>query len=223
MKGASLPFLSKSRGNFSFETDLYQAGYKTVAGTDEAGRGSLAGPVVAACVVLPQDCDHSLFEDSKKLTSKKRDQLLQVLKESDALIGIGFVSERQIEKLNILQASLLAMKIAVQKIEKHHSHPDFVLVDGKFEIPHDVAQLALTKGETKSASIAAASIVAKTTRDSYMLKMHEKFPQYGLNSHSGYPTKKHREAIKKFGPCPLHRVTFKGVKEYVSFSKKAGC
>ncbi len=215
MKKPSLPFTSEKEGNFSFEHSLYQTGYNAVAGTDEVGRGPLAGPVVAACVILPEKCNYSIFQDSKQLSAKKRTELFKILKDINAFIGVGFVFERQIEEINILQASLLAMKLAVQEVEKNFIKPDFLLVDGKFKVPYDVAQLTLIKGESKSASIAAASIVAKITRDQHMQKMHEKYPQYGFSSNSGYPTQKHRQALKTFGPCPHHRKTFKGVKEYV--------
>lgn len=127
-------------------------------------------------------------------------------------IGIGIVSEQEIDRINILQASLLAMKIANEKL--HNGMPDFILVDGKFTIPIAITQQALIKGESKSASIAAASIVAKITRDELMDTMHDKYPQYNFAKNKGYPTKEHRAAIIKHGPSPIHRVSFKGVKEY---------
>lgn len=218
MKMDSFPFVPEDHGNFSFEHSIYKNGYSLVAGTDEVGRGPLAGPVIAAAVVLPKNCDHHIFEDSKRLSHKKRESLHQHLLELDSLIGIGTVSETVIDQINILQASLLAMKLAVEDIANQVSKPDFLLVDGKFEIPDQIDQLALIKGESKSASIAAASIVAKVTRDRVMQDLHKKFPQYGFNTNSGYPTKVHREAIKEFGPCPYHRRSFKGVKEYVTVS-----
>lgn len=183
-----------------------------VAGTDEVGRGPLAGPVVAACVVLPLDCDHSLFQDSKILSHTKRQSLLQILTKIDAHIGIGVVSESIIDEINILQASLLAMRKAYDDLYQKNIAPDFLLVDGTFKIPLNIDQLPLIKGESKSASIAAASIAAKVTRDHYMLELHHKYPQYGFDTNSGYPTKKHRQALSEFGPCPHHRKTFKGVR-----------
>lgn len=218
MKVDILSTIPEDQGNFAFEHALYQEGYSLIAGTDEVGRGPLAGPVIAAAVVLPPDCNHHIFDDSKKLTHKKRIKLYKYLEEIGALIGIGTVSEEDIDRINILQASLLAMKLAVNEIEAQCSKPDFLLVDGKFNIPDPIEQLALIKGETKSATIAAASIVAKVTRDQIMQSMHLKYPQYCFNTNKGYPTKVHREAIKKFGVCPHHRKSFKGVKEYVTVS-----
>lgn len=222
MKAGALSFIPEDYGNFSFEKSLYQRGYSLVAGTDEVGRGPLAGPVIAAAVVLPKNCDHHIFQDSKKLSHKKRVDLLHYLRDIDALIGIGQVSERRIDKINILQASLLAMKLAVDNLAEKSCRPDFLLVDGKFEIADSIHQLALVKGETKSASIAAASIVAKVTRDEIMLDLDKKYPQYGFKTNSGYPTKAHRETLSRIGPCPVHRNSFKGVKEHVTVSQDAG-
>ena len=186
-----------------------------VAGADEVGRGPLAGPVVAACVTLSSECDPTVFLDSKKTTHKQRKNLAEKLHKSKACIGIGIVSHDKIDQINILQASLLAMKLAAF----HHSYisqiPDYILVDGKFEIPLSIPQQALIKGENKSASIAAASIIAKVKRDAIMLELHHKYPQYHFDRNKGYPTKMHRCAIEKFGPCPFHRKTFKGVREFV--------
>ena len=210
----------KFQGNFAYELSLYKQGCKSVSGTDEVGRGPLAGPVIAACVVLPTDCDHTLFIDSKALTHKKRVSLFDTLYELHAQIGIGMVSETIIDQINILQASLLAMRLAFEELAKNNPTPDFLLVDGKFEVPFEVSQLALVKGETKSASIAAASIIAKVTRDRYMLNLHEQFPVYGFNTNQGYPTKKHREALKEHGSCPHHRQSFNGVEPNVVISKK---
>lgn len=198
--------------NFHIERSLYGEGYRCVAGTDEVGRGPLAGPVVAACVVLPYGCQHPALVDSKKLTHKKRVSLNQYLRDIGADIGIGIVSERTIERINILQASLLAMKRAVLKLTLS---PDYLLVDGKFTVPIDLPQQALIKGEMRSSSIAAASIVAKVARDTIMTKLHVSFPVYNFRQNSGYPTKEHRLAIQNHGIIPSHRRTFKGVKEYV--------
>lgn len=201
--------------NFSLERGLQQQGYSVVAGLDEVGRGPLAGPVVAAAVVLPLHCSHSLFIDSKKLSAKKRQILFDYLHEIPAHIGIGIVSHKIIDKINILQASLLAMKRAVAKLSKQDVSSDFLLVDGKFPIHSRIAQQALIKGETRSASIAAASIIAKVTRDDIMAKLHRKYPQYNFIKNQGYPTKQHREAVSIHGITPHHRLTFKGVKEFV--------
>lgn len=203
---------STDLANFSIEKGLYRQGLLAVAGCDEVGRGPLAGPVVAASVILPQDCDSGIFLDSKQLSHKRRAQLFDLLHQMDAVIGIGVVSEKKIDEINILQASLLAMKISVEELATKGAAPDYVLVDGKFEIPHPVSQQALIKGETKSASIAAASIVAKITRDRMMDDYHDTYPVYNFRKHKGYPTKAHRAALAEHGPCPIHRRSFKGVK-----------
>jgi len=208
-----LPDNTEGKDNFSFERSLYAKGFSCVVGCDEAGRGPLAGPVVAASVLLPTDCDHSLFLDSKILSHRRRLELACLLRDLGANIGVGVASAREIDKINILQASLLAMKRAVKNLEG--SKPDFILVDGKFSIPMNIPQEPLIKGESKSSSIAAASIIAKTERDRIMTSLHNKYPVYNFSQHKGYPTKKHRELITVHGPCPAHRKSFKGVTEYV--------
>ncbi len=204
---------SHGKDNFSLERALYSQGLVRVAGSDEAGRGPLAGPVVAAAVILPTDCTHSIFLDSKILRHARRVELEKLLCGMGARIGIGIVSERHIDRINILQASLLAMKLAVENMSG--PPPDFILVDGKFTIPVAIAQEALIKGESKSASIAAASIVAKVTRDRLMDSIHTQYPVYNFIKNKGYPTRQHRLAIEIHGPCPVHRMTFRGVREYV--------
>jgi len=201
--------------NFFLELSLQQQGYSVVAGLDEVGRGPLAGPVIAAAVILPAKCHHSLFIDSKKLTPKKRQILFDYLHDIPAHIGIGIVSHQIIDKINILQASLLAMKRGVIELTKQDIAPDFLLVDGKFPVPMVTAQQPLIKGETRSASIAAASIIAKVTRDRIMENLHTKYPHYNFIQNKGYPTKEHRQAVKDHGICPHHRLSFKGVKEFV--------
>ena len=200
---------------FFLERSLQQQGYPVVAGLDEVGRGPLAGPVVAAAVILPRTCRHTLFLDSKKLSPKKRQQLFDHLHDIPARIGIGIVSHSTIDKINILQASLLAMKKGVLELIRQESPPDFLLVDGKFPVPMDTAQQPLIKGESRSASIAAASIIAKVTRDAIMKEMHDQFPHYNFIQNKGYPTREHRLAVKKYGITPHHRLSFKGVKEFV--------
>ncbi|MDH3359495.1 MAG: ribonuclease HII [Desulfobulbaceae bacterium] len=197
---------------FAFERRLIEQGRTVVAGVDEAGRGPLAGPVVAACVILPGDCDFTIFKDSKKLSAKARQRLFVELTRIEALIGVGIVSPAEIDRINILQASLLAMKQAMEALPVS---PDFLLVDGKFPVPVSVAQQPLIKGESRSASIAAASIIAKETRDRLMEEYHEKFPVYNFHQHKGYPTVAHRQAIREHGPCPIHRVSFKGVQDFI--------
>ena len=157
--------LFSEKDTFSFEKNLTRQGYRRIAGVDEAGRGPLAGPVVAACVILPTDCDYAQFDDSKKLTHNQRLRLYEVLKEIGASIGIGVISETKIDRINILQASLLAMKKSMDNLPKK---PDYLLVDGKFQVPIAMDQQALVKGDSRSATIAAASIVAKVTRDKLM-------------------------------------------------------
>jgi len=212
---AALPDPQSLPDTFALERALHAQGFSSVAGVDEAGRGPLAGPVVASCVILHPDQKTDLFFDSKTLTARKREQLFSLLQESPAVIGIGMAGPREIESLNILQASLLAMQRAVDNCRESAggSVPDFLLVDGKFKVPLTTPQLALVKGESKSASIAAASIMAKVTRDRLMLESHQRYPQYGFDRHQGYPTKAHREALRCYGPCELHRRTFRGVVE----------
>jgi len=216
MKSTSLLPPTSSADNFSFERALYQHGYLHIAGCDEVGRGPLAGPVLAACVILPQDCDHSVFQDSKVLSHHKRLLLADSLKSLTKAWGIGLASWEEIDQINILQASLLAMKRAVQNMPgSQPNYPDYILVDGKFEIPLVTAQKTLIKGESKSGSIAAASILAKVARDQLMDEYHERFPCYNFARNKGYPTKEHRQALREYGPCSIHRLSFRGVKEYV--------
>lgn len=196
---------------FSFERELIRQGYVSVAGVDEVGRGPLAGPVVAACVILPSSCNFSIYDDSKKLTAKVREQLAEELKSIGALVGVGVISESKIDRVNILQASLLAMKKALDSLP---IRPDFLLVDGKFPVPAAIPQRALVKGDSRSASIAAASIVAKVTRDSLMSLYHRQYPLYNFHKNKGYPTAEHRKALALHGPCPIHRKSFAGVKEF---------
>ena len=197
---------------FAFERRLIEQGCPVVAGVDEAGRGPLAGPVVAACVVLPPDCDFTPFQDSKKLTATARERLFALLPRIGAHVGVGIVSAAEIDRLNILQASLFAMKKAMEALPVL---PDFLLVDGKFPVPVAVPQQPLVKGDSRSASIAAASIVAKVTRDGMMDEYHAKYPLYNFRKHKGYPTAEHRQAVATHGPCPIHRRSFKGVREFV--------
>lgn len=198
---------------FSFERDLYRQGFRAVAGTDEVGRGPLAGPVIAACVILPLECDFSQFKDSKKLTPSSRERLAELLSEIGAVIGVGIISEHIIDSVNILQASLLAMKKAVDEMP---CKPDFLLVDGKFSVPVPIPQQVLVKGDSRSASIAAASIIAKVTRDKMMKDYDSQYPRYSFHSNMGYPTAEHRRALAAHGPCPIHRKSFAGVKEFFS-------
>lgn len=213
MVNTIFPEQNGNEDNFCFERFLYKKGFVCVAGCDEAGRGPLAGPVVAACVVLPTDCDHSLFVDSKILTHRRRVELSKRLRETGAAFGIGIVFEQTIDEINILQSSLLAMKRAVENLVG--PSPDFILVDGTFTIPLLTPQESLVKGESKSSSIAAASILAKVERDRIMDDYHRRYPVYNFQKNKGYPTREHRQAILAHGICPIHRKTFRGVREHV--------
>ncbi len=196
---------------FVLENQLKVNGFKEVAGVDEAGRGPLAGPVVAACVVLPTDFILPGVNDSKKLTPKRRERLFEQIMERVQEVGIGIVGERTIDRENILNASLKAMWKAIDKLK---NPPQFVLVDGNQKIPNlSFPQIPVVKGDSKSFSIAAASIVAKVTRDRIMLKYHQRYPEFGFAQHKGYATKAHLEALKAFGPCEIHRRSFKLVKQ----------
>ena len=201
--------------NFQFERLLSGRGFSRIAGTDEVGRGPLAGPVVAACVILPKTCDHRIFLDSKKTTEKQRYRLRAILIDAGAHIGIGIISPATIDKINILQASLLAMKESVEQLAAAADLPDFILVDGTYNVPVNIPQEALIKGDNRSASIGAASIIAKITRDEIMADLHSIYPEYNFRSNKGYPTQEHRKAISLHGPCPEHRQSFRGVKEFV--------
>lgn len=209
-KAITLWSASLSEDTFAIERSLLNQGYSTVAGTDEAGRGPLAGPVVAACVILPPRCEYQQFQDSKKLSAKTRKELADRLIVLGAAIGVGIVSAAEIDRINILQASLLAMKKAVEKLP---ALPDFLLVDGKFTVPMPVPQKAYVKGDSRSASISAASIVAKVTRDAIMEEYHLEYPQYNFARHKGYPTVEHRRVIREIGPCPIHRQSFGPVRD----------
>ena len=194
-----------------FEKEATRKGCREIAGIDEAGRGPLAGPVVSAAVILPAAFDDSEVTDSKKLSPKKRDRLYDRIYAQATTVGIGIVDSVEIDRINILQASLLSMAIAVKNLTPC---PDFLLIDGIFTIASDLPQKPIKKGDSLSVSIAAASIIAKVTRDRLMQKYHHYYPQFDFSRHKGYPTKAHKEAIRKFGYCPIHRKSFKGVKEY---------
>jgi len=196
-----------------FEDEAEKAGYKVIAGIDEAGRGPLAGPVVSASVVLPLGFMDPEITDSKKLTPKKRDLLYLKISEHALFIAIGVADIVEIDKVNILNASLNSMK---RSCENLMVKPDFLLIDGKFEIDSEIPQKAIIKGDSRSISIAAASIIAKVERDRLMLKFDQLYPEYGFAQHKGYPTKAHKKAIIEHGVTPIHRRTFKGVKEVLS-------
>ena len=189
-----------------FERACQRSGYKQIAGIDEAGRGALAGPVIAAAVILPINCGIAGLKDSKQLTPKQRDLLSDEIHNVAVSVGIGSVDNRVVDTLNVLEATLLAMR---QAIEKLTSQPDYLLVDGINFPAIDIQGEAITKGDSRSYSIAAASIIAKTTRDRLMIALDRTYPHYGFQQHKGYPTSRHRQAIAEFGASDIHRHTFK--------------
>jgi ribonuclease HII len=195
-----------------FEKKATRDGYNKIAGIDEAGRGPLAGPVVSAAVILPQTLPIAGVIDSKKLSAKKRSQLYEEIYSHALSVGIGIVDPAEIDRINILRASLLAMSMAVENLKPQ---PECLLIDGPFQISTRLPQKPICKGDALSVSIAAASIVAKVTRDRLMEKYDEYYPQFGFSRHKGYPTRAHKAAIAQFGYCQIHRRTFRGVKEYL--------
>lgn len=197
---------------WSFEKKATEKGFFYIAGVDEAGRGPLAGPVVSAAVILPAFSHFPGVSDSKRLTPKKRGYLYHKIYEHAVSIGIGIIDPIEIDRINILQASLLSMAISVENLAPQ---PDCLLIDGTFPISSNLPQQPIPKGDALSISIAAASIIAKVTRDRLMERYHQDYPQFGFVKHKGYPTKAHKEAIRQFGFCPIHRRSFKGVKEYL--------
>ena len=194
-----------------YENETRKQGHEIIAGIDEAGRGPLAGPVVAASVILPENCRVEGLNDSKKLSEKKRNLIFQIIQQKAVAIGIGITYENIIDQINILQAARAAMADSVSRLS---CKPDFLLIDGNQKIPSIIPQLTIKKGDALSASIAAASVIAKVTRDRMMLHYDGIYPQYGFSRHKGYGTQDHLKNISKFGPCKIHRKTFKGVKEY---------
>ena len=187
------------------EQQYLKDGFKLIAGIDEAGRGPLAGPVCAAAVILPADCVIVGLNDSKKLSDKQRRELFPVIVENAVAYGIGFASEQEIDDINILQATLLAMERAVAKLSVR---PDILLIDGNRKKDFGIPAETVVHGDSLSASIAAASVLAKVTRDDYMLEQSAVYPQYGFDIHKGYGTKAHYAALREFGHCPIHRLSF---------------
>ena len=197
-----------------FEKALKAKGYQYIAGVDEAGRGPLAGPVVAAACILPDDFFLPHINDSKLLTPTLRKRLFSLITQAkDVIYAVSIVEAHVIDEINILQATFLAMKQAIDQLA---TLPDYVLFDGKFApkiaIPHE----AIIKGDSLSVSIAAASIIAKQIRDDIMKKLHEKYPAYGFDQHKGYGTKKHKDAIFLHGPAEIHRKSFEPIKSYLA-------
>lgn len=197
--------------NLTYEKKIFKNGYSLIGGIDEAGRGPLAGPVVAACVVIGPDFkidsdELKLVNDSKKLSPKKRELLFKIIREKVKAVEIGVVNNRVIDKINILQSTFAAMR---QSLERLNVKPDYLLVDGNLKIPGiKEKQESIVNGDAKIFCIAAASIIAKVSRDWLMMEADKKYPKYEFAQHKGYGTKKHMEKIKKFGPCPIHRLSF---------------
>lgn len=190
---------------WEIEDGYFQDGVNIICGVDEAGRGPLAGPVCAAAVILPQHLELPGLTDSKKLSDKKRRELFPLIKEKAIAYGIGFASEQEIDEINILQATFLAMQRALDQLAVK---PDLALIDGNREKDFGLPVKTVVKGDSLSANIAAASILAKVSRDDLMLEIAEKYPQYGFDIHKGYGTKAHYAALTEHGPCPVHRMTF---------------
>ena len=189
----------------SFERSVHERGYRYLAGIDEAGRGPLAGPVVAAAVILPLDYRNHEINDSKRLSVEKREKLYNLLKQEALAIGLGVVEPSVIDEINILQATPLAMREAVLDL---NIPPDYLLIDGRNRIPLPTLQETITGGDGLSISIASASIIAKVSRDKIMEIYHRQFPQYNFFSNKGYGTREHREAIRRYGYCKIHRRSF---------------
>ena len=187
------------------EHELKAKGYSVICGIDEAGRGPLAGPVFAAAVILPEGLENLGINDSKKLTEKKRDQLFDVIKEKAIAYSIASASEKEIDGINILNATFLAMRRAVEGLSVR---PEIALVDGNRKPGTGIEEITLVKGDAKSISIAAASILAKVSRDRYLLELDKQYPQYQFAKHKGYPTALHYEMIKQYGISPVHRLSF---------------
>ena len=196
-----------------FETKAREREFSNIAGVDEAGRGPLAGPVVAAAVIFSSSIDIAGLDDSKKLSAKKREALFPKIQEKAIAYGMSVVDPGVIDEINILQAARLAMKQAVDQL---NPVPDLLLIDGNQKIESSLDQWAIIKGDSKSLSIAAASVLAKVTRDRIMEDYHKLYPQYKFDRHKGYGTKLHRTLIQEHGPCPIHRSTFKGVSEHIN-------
>ena len=191
--------------NFDIEKEVMNNGYTAVCGCDEAGRGPLCGPVVAAAVILPTDIEIEGLNDSKKLTEKKREALFDVIKEKAIAYAIAEATPAEIDEINILNASMLAMRRAVEALKVK---ADFALIDGNCSRGFTIPTMTVVKGDAKSASIAAASILAKVTRDRGCIELDRLYPEYGIAKHKGYPTKDHMDAVKAHGPAPIYRRSF---------------
>ncbi|WP_435261421.1 ribonuclease HII [Tenacibaculum sp. nBUS_03] len=186
---------------------LNYSGFSLEAGTDEAGRGCLSGPVVAAAVILPADFEHELLNDSKQLSEKKRNELRPFIEKNSLAFGVSFIYQDEVDEINVLQASITGMHRSIKQLSVQ---PEFIIVDGnKFKQYKEIPHATIIKGDAKYMSIAAASVLAKTYRDDYMDKIHQEFPEYNWKKNKGYPTKEHRNAIREFGATIHHRKSFK--------------
>ena len=190
---------------WQFEEELFAQGYQLICGVDEAGRGPLAGPVCAAAVILPPHLEIPGLDDSKKLSDKRRRELFPIIKEQAIAYGIGSASEQEIDEINILQATFLAMERALAQLK---IQPDLALIDGNRQKDFGIKVETVVKGDSRSANIAAASVLAKVTRDLYMEQMAKEYPGYGFEVHKGYGTKAHYQALRDLGPSPIHRMSF---------------
>ena len=190
---------------WEIEDSFYDQGLQVICGVDEAGRGPLAGPVCAAAVILPRGLEIPGLNDSKKLSDKRRRELFPEIQKQALAFGIGFASEKEIDAINILQATFLAMERALAQLPVK---PELVLIDGNREKDFGIPVKTVVKGDSLSANIAAASILAKVSRDDVMLEMAREYPQYGFEIHKGYGTRAHYDALRAYGPCPIHRTTF---------------
>lgn len=199
--------------NRQYENELYSKGYKLIGGIDEVGRGPLVGPVVTACVILPEDFALDGLTDSKKLSEKKRDMFYDIIMEKAISVGIGIMDEDVIDKVNIYEATKLAM---YQAVDNMSMKPDYILIDAMKLDKLDVPSTSIIKGDLKSITISAASVIAKVTRDRMMYELDKKYPMYKFAKNKGYPTKDHIEAIVKYGILKEHRKTFKPVTEHVN-------
>ncbi|MGE5456488.1 MAG: ribonuclease HII [Ignavibacteriales bacterium] len=198
---------------YKYEKELYDQGIKYIGGVDEVGRGPLIGPVVASCVVLPDNFVLEGLNDSKKLSEKKRDLFYEYIINNCVAYGIGIVSEKEIDEINIYQASKKAMMIAIKEVQSKIKL-EHILIDA-MPLELDIGSTSIIKGDAKSISIAAASVIAKVTRDKMMYEISEKYPMYGFDKHKGYPTKKHIEAMKKYGLIEGYRLSYQPVKEMI--------
>lgn len=196
-----------------FEEHAHRRGYRYVAGIDEAGRGPLAGPVVAAAVILPEGCALPGLTDSKQLSARQREALYPQIRQTAVAIGVGLCDATVIDRINILQATLQAMGQAVKRLA---TPPDFLLIDGISTIPLPLPQQTIKQGDARSLSIAAASVIAKVVRDRLMVIYDRRYPDYGFAGHKGYGSAAHLETIARLGPSPLHRRTFRGVREHIA-------